>query len=252
MYKLILIASFSVFSISGYSQTSKDTLDNQNDYIFTSVQIEAAFPGGREAWKMYLVKNLNSSLPQQKGAPAGRYSVNVNFLVDRNGMISDVQADPSPYGTREEAIRVIKNGPQWIPAMQNGHNVAYRARQSITFVVSEDKPATNNNDKVFTTVQIEAEFPGGAMGWRKFLERNLNSNIPYYRGAPQGKYSVLVNFLVDKEGNVSDVQADPSPYGTMEEAIRVIKKCPQWKPAVQNGKNVAYRVRQAITFVVSR
>ncbi len=108
------------------------------DKVFTSVQIEAEFPGGKEAWKKYLERNLNSSLPSEQGAPAGKYTVMVNFLVDKNGNISDVQADPSPYGTREEAIRVIKKGPGWKPAVQNGRNVAYRARQAITFVVSEE------------------------------------------------------------------------------------------------------------------
>jgi len=106
-------------------------------------------------------------------------------------------------------------------------------------------------DKVFTSVQIEAEFPGGKEAWKKYLERNLNSSLPSEQGAPAGKYTVMVNFLVDKSGNISDVQADPSPYGTREEAIRVIKKGPAWKPAVQNGRNVAYRARQAITFIVS-
>jgi len=105
-------------------------------------------------------------------------------------------------------------------------------------------------DKVFTSVQIEAEFPGGLPAWKKYLERNLNNTLPSENGAPPGKYTVKVNFLVDKNGNISDIQADPSPYGTREEAIRVIKKGPAWKPAVQNGHNVSYRVSQAITFVV--
>ena len=106
-------------------------------------------------------------------------------------------------------------------------------------------------DKVFTSVQIEAEFPGGPGAWKRYLERNLNQNLPSENGAPPGKYTVVLNFQVDKNGNISDIQADPSPYGTREEAIRVIKKGPAWKPAVQNGHNVAYRAKQAITFVVA-
>jgi periplasmic protein TonB len=107
-------------------------------------------------------------------------------------------------------------------------------------------------DKVFTTVQIEAEFPGGRAAWQKYLERNLNRDLPSENGAAPGKYTVIVSFLVDKNGNISDVQADNDPgFGTKDEAIRVIKKGPAWKPAVQNGRNVAYRARQPITFVVS-
>ena len=107
-------------------------------------------------------------------------------------------------------------------------------------------------DKVFTSVQIEAEFPGGPAAWSKYLSRNLNSSLPAENGAPEGKYTVVVSFLVDKNGNISQVTAENDPhYGTADEAVRVIRKGPPWKPAVQNGHNVAYRARQAITFVVA-
>jgi len=107
-------------------------------------------------------------------------------------------------------------------------------------------------DKVFTSVQIEAEFPGGPAAWSKYLSRNLNSSLPAENGAPEGKYTVVVSFLVDKSGNISQVTAENDPkYGTADEAVRVIKKGPAWKPAVQNGHNVAYRARQQITFVVA-
>ena len=70
-------------------------------------------------------------------------------------------------------------------------------------------------------------------------------------GAPAGTYTVVVQFVVDKEGNMSDVKALTSHgYGMEDEAVRVIKKGPQWKPAIQNGRNVkAYR-RQPITFQI--
>ncbi len=107
-------------------------------------------------------------------------------------------------------------------------------------------------DKVFTVVQIPAEFPGGLPAWTKYLERNLNRDLPVNNGAPPGKYTVVVSFIVDKNGGISEVQAENDPgYGTKEEAVRVIKKGPSWKPAVQNGRNVIYRHKQSITFVVS-
>jgi protein TonB len=107
-------------------------------------------------------------------------------------------------------------------------------------------------DKVFTVVQIPAEFPGGLPAWTKYLERNLNRDLPVNNGAPPGKYTVVVSFIVDKNGGISEVQAENDPgYGTREEAVRVIKKGPSWKPAVQNGRNVIYRHKQSITFQVS-
>jgi periplasmic protein TonB len=107
-------------------------------------------------------------------------------------------------------------------------------------------------DKVFTVVQIPAEFPGGLPAWTKYLERNLNRDLPVENGAPPGKYTVIVSFIVDKNGGISEVKAENDPgYGTKDEAVRVIKRGPNWKPAVQNGRNVIYRHKQSITFMVS-
>jgi protein TonB len=107
-------------------------------------------------------------------------------------------------------------------------------------------------DKIFPIVQVEAQFPGGPGAWRKFLERNLNSDVPNEHGAPQASYKVIISFVVDREGNLSDIVAENDPgYGTKEEAIKVIKRSPKWTPAFQNGRNVKYRQRQAITFTVT-
>ena len=115
-----------------------------------------------------------------------------------------------------------------------------------------EAPKEEDYDKVFTVVQIPAEFPGGLPAWQKYLERNLNRDLPVENGAPPGKYTVYVTFIVDKSGGISDVQAENDPgYGTKDEAMRVIKKGPAWKPAVQNSRNVIYRHKQGITFVVS-
>lgn len=107
-------------------------------------------------------------------------------------------------------------------------------------------------DKIFTVVQIAAEFPGGLPAWSKYLERNLNRDLPVENGAPPGKYTVVVSFIVAKDGAISDVVAENDPgYGTKAEAVRVIARGPKWKPAVQNGRNVIYRHKQSITFMVS-
>ena len=116
--------------------------------------------------------------------------------------------------------------------------------------VIEEKKEDDEN-KIFEKVEVEASFPGGDGAWRKFLERNLRGDVATESGAPSGTYTVVVQFVVDKEGNVSDVKALTSHgYGMEDEAVRVIKKGPQWKPAIQNGRNVkAYR-RQPITFQI--
>ncbi len=117
--------------------------------------------------------------------------------------------------------------------------------------VIEEKKEDDEN-KICDKVEIEAGFPGGESKWRQYLERNLNANAPVDEGAPEGTYTVQVQFVVDKEGNISDVRSLTNHgYGMEAEAMRVIKKGPKWTPAIQNGRNVkAYR-KQPITFQVT-
>lgn len=106
--------------------------------------------------------------------------------------------------------------------------------------------------KEFKIVQIQARFPDGMAGWTKFLQKNLNSDLPVQNGAPAGTYTVIVSFVVDRTGAISDVQAENDPgFGTKEEAIHAIKKSPNWIPAEQNGRSVIYRQKQTITFKVA-
>ncbi|MGZ8517940.1 MAG: energy transducer TonB [Chitinophagaceae bacterium] len=115
-------------------------------------------------------------------------------------------------------------------------------------IVEEKKEDEN---KIFEKVEIEASFKGGESAWRKYLERNLNPSAPVDNGAPEGTYTVYVQFVVSKDGSISDVKAlTKHGYGMEDEAVRVIKKGPAWTPAIQNGRSVnAYR-KQPITFQV--
>ncbi|HZF63616.1 MAG TPA: energy transducer TonB [Chitinophagaceae bacterium] len=123
-------------------------------------------------------------------------------------------------------------------------------------VVDEGKqvveaPKVEDENKIFEKVEVEASFPGGDAGWRRFLERNVNGQVASDNGAPTGSYTVVVQFIVDKQGNISEVRPlTKHGHGMEDEAVRAIKRGPKWVPAIQNGRNVnAYR-KQPITFVV--
>lgn len=123
-----------------------------------------------------------------------------------------------------------------------------------TGVVEAPKKVEEDYDKVFTKVEKEAKFPGGMEGWKRYLERNLNANVAADDGAPTGNYTVKVQFIVDKEGGISNVQAIEVPKACPScgpEAVKVIKKGPKWEPAVQNGRNVIYQAIQYVTFQVA-
>ncbi len=107
-------------------------------------------------------------------------------------------------------------------------------------------------DKIFTKVEQPASFPGGKDAWQKYLQKNIQLDIPVVNGAPPGKYAVIVSFIVASDGTISNVKAENDPgYKTAEEAVRIIFKGPKWVPGKQNGKSVTSLAKQTITFVVS-
>ncbi len=110
----------------------------QTKPVFNQIKQEAKFPGGAKGWLSYLQNNLEADVPAKNNAPAGMYTVTVSFLVDANGKVSEVKAIKDPgYGTAAEAERVIAKGPNWIPAIQDGHKVTYRQKQNITFQLTK-------------------------------------------------------------------------------------------------------------------
>lgn len=109
----------------------------------------------------------------------------------------------------------------------------------------------DDENKVFTKVEVEAEFPGGNASWGNYLRKNLNGDVAVENGAEEGTYTVVVKFIVSKDGSLSEITCASDPgHGMCAEAVRVIKKGPKWTPAIQNGRNVnAYRT-QPIIFLV--
>lgn len=139
-----------------------------------------------------------------------------------------------------------------LPEESNNHEVvvvAYRA---------SDKPVYNssiendNYQQTFTKVETDPEFEGGMSAWRKYLERNLNSDVTVNNGAPKGNYTVIVQFIVEKDGSITDIKSlTKYGYGMEEEVIRVMKASPKWKPAIQNKNIVRAYKKQTVTFVVA-
>ncbi|HSK12211.1 MAG TPA: energy transducer TonB [Phnomibacter sp.] len=119
-------------------------------------------------------------------------------------------------------------------------------KRSVAEVVAP-KAAQEDTNIPFTRVEVAAEFPGGAQEWLRYLRKHLRFPARAIDNGTQGV--VRVQFIVDREGNISEVLAlnDPGD-GLAEEAVRIIRTGPKWKPAEQNGRKVIYRHIQAITF----
>lgn len=109
-------------------------------------------------------------------------------------------------------------------------------------------PKEDPEDKIFLTTQIEAQYPGGAEAWRKYISREMNRYMDELQ--EEGKAGTcIVQFIVDREGVISEVEALTMKGTKLAElCVNAIRKGPKWIPAENNGKKVkAYR-KQPVTF----
>ena len=89
------------------------------------------------------------------------------------------------------------------------------------------------------------EFPGGPDSLKAFLRQNLKWPIEY--GCWNG--TVLVEFIVEVDGSITHPRVEVSLYKDFdEEALRVIKLMPKWKPARAQGKPVRCYYKVPVTF----
>lgn len=197
-------------------------------------------------------KKDKPEIPKQQPKPEPQkqfQQVAVNIPV----IAPDNEVDDKNEVKPVEATEDIKIGASNFDGENGGDNIVGppAVDNSVTGGNGKLTAEPDNSDVIFLTVEVPAQFPGGFDAWKKYLERNLNAGLPAENGAQAGKYTVMVSFVVDKEGNISDVKAENAPgFGTEAEAIKIIKKGPKWQPAIQNGRKVAYRARQQVTFLV--
>lgn len=103
-------------------------------------------------------------------------------------------------------------------------------------------------DEIFIIVEDMPEFPGGEEDLRKFIAENVE--YPEDAKAQKQEGKVFVKFVIDKEGNVRDAEiVNGTRFESLNnEALRVIKSMPQWKPGKQRGQNVNVSFTVPINF----
>ncbi len=136
---LLLFSLLTMISLAASAQNKpgshKDSITvitDADSIVFLKTEKPAEFPGGVEGWRTYLETNLR--YPEQAQLKGIQGIVRIQFIVEKDGTITEVVALNNPGGgLAEEALRIFKNGPKWVPAEQNGRKVRYRHIQNITF-----------------------------------------------------------------------------------------------------------------------
>ena len=114
-------------------------------------------------------------------------------------------------------------------------------------IVFEEAPEEEEVDEIFTIVEDQPAPPGGMSAFYKYVATTLRYPAQARRMGIEGK--VFVQFVVDKDGSLTDVKAIKGiGAGCDEEAVRVISKAKKWKPGKQRGRAVKVRMILPITF----
>ena len=101
--------------------------------------------------------------------------------------------------------------------------------------------------EIFTAVEQNPEFVGGQAKMYQYLGENIKYPAAAQRANISGR--VFVKFVVEDDGSIGDVNVMKGiGFGCDEEAIRVVKSMPRWKPGVQNGKNVRVYYNMPIVY----
>lgn len=222
----------------------------------TKVEQMPAFPGGEKELAKFLSQNLKYPVSAQKAKISGR--VILGFIITKTGEIKDIKVVRGiDQALNDEAIRVAKLMPKWVPGKQNGTEVDTDYRLPVVFRLSGDKSvkispdevvvtgftlkqedaSAKNNSRPFTTVEKMPTFPGGESAMQKFIADNLKYPKESMDKGIQGR--VTVRFIVEATGEITEVKVIRGIDPLLDaEAVKVIEEMPKWIPGKQNGQTV--------------
>ena len=102
-------------------------------------------------------------------------------------------------------------------------------------------------NKVFDVVEQMPSFPGGMGALMSWLSQNIKYPVIAAENGVQGR--VIVQFVVEKDGSITDVKVAKSVDPSLDkEAARVVSSMPKWTPGKQNGSAVRVKYTVPVTF----
>lgn len=124
---------------------------------------------------------------------------------------------------------------------QANENIPIEEKQKFFNSMNDTEPdgfteeQANQEEPIYTSVEIMPEYPGGIYEFRKFVMSNFKT--PKLDEGLKGM--IVVQFIIEKDGSLSDIKVlRDLGHGTGEEAVRVVGLSEKWKPGIQNGKPV--------------
>ena len=152
-------------------------------------------------------------------------------------------------------LLLISFSPDIIAQQDEKAPTPKQAEVVVTKQGPEDPPpppkAPQDEEPVFTVVEVMPKYPGGNEAMYKFLGENIKYPEKAKKEGIGGR--VYVTFVVEKDGTVTNVKVLKGAEESLDkEALRVVKMMPKWKPGTQKGKPVRVQYNLPIKFALNK
>ncbi|NPD92493.1 energy transducer TonB [Xylanibacter muris] len=242
MKRILLLLAFMPMFVFAQNATEAQ----KKNALGTDVQ-SPMFPGGADAMREYFSKNTKYPEEARSNGVQGR--VIIDFIVGVDGSVKDINVvrHIAP-ALDEEAVRVVKAMPKWIPAKKDGKHVEVKMTLPVVFRLPEKSGTTaEKKPKIFSNPEKLASFPGGKEALMNYLAENVKYPAAAEKQGIKGR--VVVSFAIGVDGSVTEAKVLKSVNPLLdEEAVRVVEAMPKWIPAKLNGKPVEVKYSVPITF----
>ena len=231
--KIFVLAAIAVMGLTMCSQNKPAAEEEPVE----SCAVMPEYPDGTEGLMAFFAENLQYPVQAEEVGLEGR--VLVNFVVEKDGSVSNVEVAESVDSLLDaEAVRVVELMKAWTPG-KNEAGEAVRVKYTV--------PVNFMLDGSRDEVEQMPEFPGGMDAYIQFMNDNLKYPAECEANKIEGR--VLVQVVIDKEGNVTNVELKKSVNEQLDaEALRVVKAMPKWTPGQDGGEAVDVKYVIPVTF----
>lgn len=228
------------------------TFDGYDENIYEKEMVDKMpSPYGYESIEKWIEQDSQC----QEAIKDEEYRVFVRFVIDKNGRMNMLYSDAGEFN-RNILYERFESIKKWSPGILNGKRVNTRVRLYINYkseskkknVIKEEQNESESN-KIFNGDDVDQQpsFPGGTNALNTFIVSNLKYPVFAQEKGIQGR--VVVKFIVEKDGSISNVEVDRSVNpGLDNEAMRVVKAMPKWIPGQINGKAVKVECSHPFVF----
>ncbi len=250
--------------LTGFSQTedeiSVDSLVVDEEMI-TYIETPPKFHGGEDSLWCFIENNLDFKILNNSNSQG---KVLVFFEIDTTGKVINIQTNPD-YTQRLEWLvndslieneikRVIKHLPDWEPGLQRNKPIRVQYTLPIKIPYTDYKCKTIDNlTTTYWKVDEYAQFRfKGEKETKESIEKFIGVNC-IWPSQDDCIGKVYVRVIINEKGELSDfviLRGLDGCRGFNEEALRLVRLMPNWKPAEINGKPVKSYTVIPISFIL--